>query len=284
MRGRAQGQLPVWTLNGLRHQQAQQRQTECEAEGMSDNGDEHIVKAVAVTADEMLEGDVVYANAESMPSAFKLFFRDRNFRIVFAVFLLALIGGIIGLSLWLTNRGQGASSDFFVEGPTNMPTAAPTITMAPTVDISPAKDVLSMYSSLEDLNRRGSPQHSAMLWMVNTDELAYAFDESYLTPITLQRYAIVVLYYAMHECSDEWVHDDEHWLAADKHECEWSHGISCQSYAGNQFIAALDLSELGACGPLPPEIGLFDKLGEYLCMHLLLGTISRDYRSMCCDL
>ena len=276
MRGRAQGQLPVWSLNGLRHQQTLQREAECEVAATQTN--EHIVEAIAVTDDDhMLEGDVVYANAESMPSGVKLFFKDRNTRICFAVSLLALIGSIVGLSVWLPSRSQGTAVYVHDGSPTNMPTAAPTITMAPTVDLSPILSVLGKYSSMEDLRRRGSPQNSAMRWMLYDDtnhkqhhdtedhHHVYAWDDwqqEYLDPHTLQRYTTAVLYFALHECTNAWESDEDTWLAPSLHECDWGRGISCQTYAGNQFIVALDLGKVGACGKIPPEIGYFDKLGK----------------------
>ena len=276
MRGRAQGQLPVWSLNGLRHQQTLQREAECEVAAMEPN--EHVVEAIAVTDDDhMLEGDVVYANAETMPSGVKLFFKDRNTRICFAVSLLALIGGIVGLSIWLPSRSQGTAVYVHDGSPTNMPTAAPTVTMAPTVDLSPILNVLGKYSSIEDLRRRGSPQNSAMRWMLyeDTDHVmqqhnedhhhVYTWDEweqEYLDPQTLQRYATAVLYFALHECTNAWETDEETWLKPSLHECDWGRGISCQTYAGNQFIVALDLGKVGACGKIPPEIGYYDKLGK----------------------
>ena len=265
MRGRAQGQLPVWSLNGLRHQQTLQREAECEVAASEPN--EHVVEAIAVTDDDrMLEGDVVYANAESMPSGVKLFFKDRNTRICFAVSLLALIGCIVGLSVWLPRRSQGAAVYVHDGSPTNMPTAAPTVTMAPTVDLSPILNVLGKYSSMEDLRKRGSPQNSAMRWMLyeETDHV-YAWDDwdqEYLDPHTLQRFTTAVLYFALHECTNAWESDENTWLQPFLHECDWGRGISCQTYAGNQFIVALDLGKVGACGKIPPEIGYYDKLGK----------------------
>ena len=133
-----------------------------------------------------------------------------------------------------------------------------------------AVDLLAEYISPESMSTLRtdptSPQHKALNWLVYDDSLYLSDPELFL-----QRYALVVLYYATGG-EDFWGGE---WLVPDQHECVAFEGVVCDSET--MKIIELHLVRRQLVGSIPTEIALLNSL-ETLDMkgNRLVGTIPNE--------
>mmetsp|Transcript_14210 Transcript_14210/g.21908 ORF Transcript_14210/g.21908 Transcript_14210/m.21908 type:complete len:620 (-) Transcript_14210:116-1975(-) len=143
-------------------------------------------------------------------------------------------------------------------------------------------DFLSDYSHEDNLSSPESPQFKAAQWM--------AFEDSKKgLPLQeggrfLQRYALMVLYYATG--GERWLYD-LYFGNPNRDECHWNRnrdqkyplGVQCKD--NNSRITGLTLTAMEMKGNLPSELSLLSNL-EYLLLdsNALSGTIPSSLRTM----
>jgi hypothetical protein len=130
-------------------------------------------------------------------------------------------------------------------------------TPSPTVNSDELQSYLEAFSSVADLERIGSPQHNALLWLANRDQR----DIEFANVMMHQRYALIVLYYATKPNIASFL---DIWVDETKHECDWGAVISCiTDTAGMRHLTNIDLSKKRLQGTLPTEIGLLQDLCKF---------------------
>eukprot|EP00978_Attheya_sp_CCMP212_P003303 scaffold6819_cov51-Attheya_sp.AAC.9 len=153
-------------------------------------------------------------------------------------------------------------------GPTvdNGFTSSPT--PSPTVNSDELQIYLEEFSSVEDLERIGSPQRNALLWLSNRDRSGIDFTDVHLC----QRYAVIVLYYATQPNILSFM---DIWVDETKHECDWGGVTSCiTDTTGMRRLTNIDVAKKRLQGTLPTEIGLLTDLASLdLSKNNCSGTI-----------
>jgi len=119
-------------------------------------------------------------------------------------------------------------------------------------------------TSVEDLNREGSPQNMARDWVIHSDYLRDDVMESDNFELCMtQRYVLAVLYYSI------W---DAH-MRPDASECNWP-GVQCRSTTNELEVTHLDWSMRGLSGTVPSEVrGLRSLLEVNLASNSLTGSM-----------
>jgi hypothetical protein len=131
-------------------------------------------------------------------------------------------------------------------------------TPSPTVNSDELQSQLEAFSTVEDLERIGSPQRNALMWIANRDRSGIEYTDT----LFYQRYALIVLYYATQP--DTFTSLDV-WVDTTKHECDWGRAISCiTDSTGMRRLTNIDLAKKRLQGTLPTEIGLLKDLGMFL--------------------
>jgi Leucine-rich repeat (LRR) protein len=214
-------------------------------------------------AERGLGGDKGIVFAESTPLSFKSLMKERSFRrafILVAIVFAAVF--VISLSVTLSRKTEPVLS--LSEAPSTSPTSQPT-----RID-SDIADVLAAASESDALFVEGTPQRRALAWMSTFDALDVELADAQL----LQRYALVVLYFATGG-EDLWL-EPEKWLDPSLHECDWGvASIECEGDASKpRLLRSLDLSRQEIAGQLPNEIGMFSQLTSLkLSKNGINGTI-----------
>lgn len=236
-------------------------------------------------------GDVVYAEAERMPSGVKLLLKERPVQCCICAGLLTIVGLAVlvaGVAFSAFDSGDAASSQAGAtpaEVAYNLPTVSPMPSQSPTfqpsafptVNLDDIQNALSKFSTSESLKTVGSPQHSAMFWLANYDRTGIEYSDRMFH----QRYALLVLYFATNK-EPGWISKDN-WADPDKYECDWGRGITCETNVALQerTLTGLDLSKNGLRGSLPPEMGLLTKLEElFLNENSIGGFIPKEVGDM----
>jgi hypothetical protein len=120
---------------------------------------------------------------------------------------------------------------------------------------------LELVSSLDDLNSEGSPQHSALMWIVEEDILSTidgGNNEEEQFGKLLTRYVLAVFYYSLG--GHNWVMS-EGWLEPQLEVCDWQFvnctGEEIQTVQGIEVVSGNNLQ-----GSLPSELQHLPRLGE----------------------
>lgn len=129
-----------------------------------------------------------------------------------------------------------------------MPTMTPS--SAPTFISDEILLAATQLSGFTVLTKNESPQYRAVGWMSSFDQI----DTGGLgRQAFAQRYALVVMYFSFQ--GEDWF-DQEQWLRADLHECEWSGGIFCLfDDTGDLVVKGFQMSGNNLQGVIPLEIG-----------------------------
>jgi hypothetical protein len=120
---------------------------------------------------------------------------------------------------------------------------------------------LAIASSLDDLDSQGSPQHSALMWLVTEDKLS-AIDGNNSEEQDrnlLTRYVLAVFYYSLG--GQSWV-TSEGWIEPEVEACDWQF-INCTLNEMEHVTAIHVESRNGLQGVLPSELQHLPRLGEY---------------------
>jgi hypothetical protein len=185
--------------------------------------------------------------------------------------LLFFLGTLI-ISLVIGFQGSRLSTDTTV--PDLPPTPSPT--SSPTVNSDELQAILGAFSSVEDLEQVGSPQHKAMIWLANKD----SFDIDFSNTLFRQRYALVVLYYATQVDGNTWI-DLENYLSPTENECAWGPSIKCNTGIFQSRLTGLDLGSHGLNGKIPTEIGLLTNLESLqLAENNLIGSVPNEISNL----
>eukprot|EP00550_Attheya_septentrionalis_P003695 CAMPEP_0198281950 /NCGR_PEP_ID=MMETSP1449-20131203/1822_1 /TAXON_ID=420275 /ORGANISM="Attheya septentrionalis, Strain CCMP2084" /LENGTH=1086 /DNA_ID=CAMNT_0043977979 /DNA_START=196 /DNA_END=3456 /DNA_ORIENTATION=- len=163
-----------------------------------------------------------------------------------ALFIL----GTIVISLIIAGVTGHLSKDIM---PALLQTPSPTHspTSSPTVNSDELQAILEAFSSVEDLEQVGSPQHKAMIWLANEDRVGISFSDT----LFRQRYALVVLYYATQVDGNTWS-KLENYISPTENECAWGPSIKCGKGIFQSRLTGLDMGRHGLTGRIPTEIGL----------------------------
>jgi hypothetical protein len=115
-------------------------------------------------------------------------------------------------------------------------------------------NLLLTVSSEDALNKKGSPQKKAFLWVTTSPLQPGTDDDAQI----IQRYVLAVLYYATN--GDGWT-NKEGWLGS-SNECDWLN-VGCNVTSG----VVTDLTPYGnnLVGSIPSEVGSLDSLGKCYC-------------------
>ncbi len=110
---------------------------------------------------------------------------------------------------------------------------------------------------LEDTS---TPQHKALEWMSYSDNTEPSVDDSNLVKKLIQRYALVVLYFATG--GPDWENDLN--FLSDTDECSWNRSIRGKvkgaSDCKDGFVSVLSLKKNKLIGTLPSELGVLTAL------------------------
>eukprot|EP00978_Attheya_sp_CCMP212_P005517 scaffold12383_cov44-Attheya_sp.AAC.1 len=171
--------------------------------------------------------------------------------------VLIFISGIIAITVTTAQNRPGSTLD-------NAFTSSPT--PSPTVNSDELQSQLEAFSTVEDLERIGSPQRNALMWIANRDRSGIEYTDT----LFYQRYALIVLYYATQP--DTFTSLDV-WVDTTKHECDWGRSISCiTDSTGMRRLTNIDLTKKRLQGTLPTEIGLLKDLEELSLSGNELGS------------
>ena len=147
--------------------------------------------------------------------------------------------------------------------PTLHPTSQPTSS-----EYIPIFNEIRRVTNEQTLHDQDSPQHNAFQWIVSEDPMQMSHED----PALLQRYALVVFYFA--NGGPRWF-KNEGWLSGED-VCKWDH-VTCESFdiVTNQgIVTGLDFYNMGLYGILPSEIGQLTSLKSLtLAGNKLFGTI-----------
>lgn len=232
-----------------------------------------LVEADAFSCDDPeleLGGGKGIVFAESTPLSFKSLMKERSFRRAF-VLVAVVFAAVLVISLSVTLTRNTDSAESLSDAPSTSPTSQPT-----RID-SDIADVLLAASESDALLVEGTPQRNALAWMSTFD----ALDIELADPHLLQRYALVVLYFATGG-DDLWL-EPEKWLDPSLHECDWGAAtIECEEDASKpRLLRSLDLSRQDLAGQLPNEIGMFSQLTSLkLSKNSINGTIPSQIFSL----
>jgi hypothetical protein len=186
-------------------------------------------------------GDLIYATPVEKDE--KMSTRNKIGTIVL-IFISIIIAIVIATAR--TRLGPVVDNEF---------TSSPT--PSPTVNSDELRIYLEEFTSIEDLERIGSPQRKALVWLANFDRSGVEFTDSRL----FQRYALIVLYYATRPNIETFM---DAWIEETNHECDWGAVISCITDAtGIRHVTNIDLAKKRLQGTLPTEIGLLVDLGMF---------------------
>eukprot|EP00978_Attheya_sp_CCMP212_P024072 scaffold75064_cov55-Attheya_sp.AAC.4 len=139
------------------------------------------------------EGCPIVAVATPVDSPLKVFLQNKRLsRSVGAgVFVVVCISiGLLVASVGFHVFSSPANEYSTTLSPTETPTQSPTA--FPTVNADDLLEILQTFSARADLERIGSPQQKALLWLANKDKTGIDFEDQ----LFRQRYALAVLYYA----------------------------------------------------------------------------------------
>eukprot|EP00978_Attheya_sp_CCMP212_P004963 scaffold10906_cov29-Attheya_sp.AAC.1 len=171
--------------------------------------------------------------------------------------VLIFISCIIAIIVTTAQNRPGSTLD-------NSFTSSPT--PSPTVNSDELQSQLEAFSTVEDLERIGSPQRNALMWIANRDRSGIDYTDT----LFYQRYALIVLYYATQP--DTFTSLDV-WVDTTKHECDWGRAISCiTDSTGMRRLTNIDLAKKRLQGTLPTEIGLLKHLEELRLSENELGS------------
>eukprot|EP00978_Attheya_sp_CCMP212_P011143 scaffold27288_cov49-Attheya_sp.AAC.1 len=207
-----------------------------------------------------------------LPSTIKLLWEDKKARTIFKILLFVLV--ILGISLIVAGvkfdafRRSKPIMGFLTDSPTLSPSASPT------VDASDLKAILLQFSSIEDLEEVGSPQQKALLWLANKDLTGIEFTDD----LFLERYAVVVFYYATQVNGNTWLARNN-FLNAFTHVCDWVPAVMCKTDIGNprRRVIGLGMNRNRLNGKLPSEVGLLRELTKLsLAGNSITGSIPRE--------
>ena len=194
--------------------------------------------------------------------------------------LLVVIAVAIAIPVALTTTTGGSQVDQ-QQTITSMPSTSPSA--APTSEIltdylqyleTALPDFIINYdnTTVSNLYDPSSPQYKAAQSIVAEDveywqtirNMDFLLDPS----VTLQRFALAVLYYATD--GNNWANNDQ-WLSPTK-ECTWF-GITCN--ADNQQVIGLDFGDVGnnMRGTLPQEIVLLSGLEQLSATNIMFNSI-----------
>lgn len=206
------------------------------------------------------------------------------FLIVGVLFLLAIVGTVVGLAIRHVNNKNNAPAQVIVFVPETAPPVEKT-TLAP-VGPSPTQSPVSPPPTLfptygdgfkpkfpeiftrlstfftndqgASIRVEGTPQNRAYRWL--EDDLTVLRDEPLLDTRSVQRYALAVFYYSTN--GDAWTRG-ENWLSASD-ECLWqtdvTDGTNCNGNTNLRAISQLVFDKNNIGGTLPPELSFLTHL------------------------
>eukprot|EP00978_Attheya_sp_CCMP212_P011489 scaffold28362_cov52-Attheya_sp.AAC.1 len=204
-----------------------------------DNQEEDVVEATAVdnVVDAMAvhhtEEDLYVSPIQGTPiaSAYNPKMMDMTSCRCMTVLLTLFILGAFVISLIIAGVNGHLSKD---KMPELLQTPFPT--SSPTVNSDELRAILEAFSSVEDLEQVGSPQHKAMIWLANEDRLGINFSDT----LFRQRYALVVLYYATQVDGNTWS-KLENFISPTENECAWGPSIKCGKGIFQSRLTGLDM-------------------------------------------
>jgi len=212
------------------------------------DGDDALVYKVLATP--VLDQDMILATPVK-----KVKNKKKKIGVAVLIFISFIIAVIVTTA---RNRpGPGSTRD-------NAFSSSPT--PSPTVNSDELQSQLEAFSTVKDLERIGSPQRSALMWIANRDRSGIEYTDT----LFYQRYALIVLYYATQP--DTFASLDV-WVDTTKHECDWGRAISCiTDSTGMRRLTNIDLAKKRLQGTLPTEIGLLKDLEELSLSENELGS------------
>jgi hypothetical protein len=169
-------------------------------------------------------------------------------QVFLAVVMIAIVGIIAGISVPILKRNSSEASS---NGNNN--------DLDSTQRLDTIKK-LALFSSLDDLNSEGSPQHSALMWIVEEDILSIdgGNDEEEKLGKLLTRYVLAVFYYSLG--GHNWAMSGG-WLEPQLEVCDWQFvnctGEEIQTVQAIEVVFGNNLQ-----GPLPSELQHLPRLGE----------------------
>jgi hypothetical protein len=212
------------------------------------DGDDDLIYNVVATP--VIDQDMILATPVSVK---KVQTKKKKIGATIVIFISCIIIAII------ITTAQKRSGSILDTSFTSSPTPSPT------VNSDELQSQLGAFSTVEDLERIGSPQRNAMLWIANRDVSGIEI----VDPLFYQRYALLVLYYATQP--DAFTSLDV-WVDTTKHECDWGRELSCiTDSTGMRRLTNFDLSKKRLQGTIPTEIGLLKDLGTFL-LYCVIGV------------
>jgi hypothetical protein len=224
--------------------------------------DEAEIRAMAAASEQPSSG-----KTNNLPIPF---YKTKRWTIAAVILVtVAIVGAIVALT------AGGRTSP-----PTSTPAPSPYVTSSPTMEptqllqLDPVKVaatelyIADQISNSTDLNKTGSPQNQAWLWLVSDDKTT-AFSNNmtqYEVRRMLARYILAVFYFAL--SGDQWK-SSSGWLDAVVDECAWEF-VTCNETSDEVFVIQTNLTiggnPLGGSnnmiGALPSELNHLSSLGK----------------------
>jgi hypothetical protein len=228
----------------------------------------------SVESAHMDERSPYFAVATPVDYPLKAFLENKGLSLSVGLCVLVTICGvsllIAGLGFQVFSKGDVDPITF---SPTEIPTLSPTA--FPTVNADDFLEILVKFTDRADLERIGSPQQKALLWLANKDETGIDFED----PLFRQRYALVVLYYAT-SGEKSWLKGEDTWLTPSLHECDWD-AVHIQCFTDTsrlRRVSSLDLKSNRLVGTLPSELRLLSARLNYFVLrdNQISGTIPSE--------
>eukprot|EP00978_Attheya_sp_CCMP212_P015322 scaffold39519_cov59-Attheya_sp.AAC.6 len=219
------------------------------------DGDDTLIYNVLAT--RVLDQDMILATPVK---------KVKNKKKKIGVAVLIFISCIIAIIVTTARNRPGSTLD-------NAFTSSPT--PSPTVNADELQSQLEAFSTVEDLERIGSPQRNALMWIANHDRSGIEYTDT----LFYQRYALIVLYYATQPNTFTSL---DVWVDTTKHECDWGRAISCITDSTDmRRLTNIDLAKKRLQGTIPTEIGLLKDLVRLdISKNNLSGIIPDTIRSI----